>query len=436
MAKDANVVIIGAGASGLTAAADLTRAGVDVTIIEARDRIGGRMFTKKDPHTNATIELGAEFIHGRPPEIWNLLHKNKTRAHAVDGDNFCVQNGELSGCDFFSQIDRVLNKLPHYQRDRSFIQFLRSYENKHSIPPQIRARTLRYIEGFHAANPRFISVHSLVKGMKADEKIDGEQAYRIVKGYSQFLRILENRIGDVSVDLNTKVEGIRWSKGEVKLTTRSKSKRNIYEASHALITVPLAVLQSKSMKFTPSLPEQKRQALSKLAMGKVIRVTLCFRERFWDHLRVNKKSLSKLSFLFADDKLFPTWWTQMPSKTPVIVGWAPFHAADELTGHSLDAITDKATRALSNLLHIDHRELQNLLSASYSHDWEADRFSRGAYSYVKVGGDRAQQNLGKPIANTLFFAGEATDITGYNGTVHGAMASGQRAAKEILRAIA
>ena len=126
----------------------------------------------------------------------------------------------------------------------------------------------------------------------------------------------------------------------------------------------------------------------------------------------------------------------MPSKTPVIVGWAPFHAADQLTGHSLDAITHKATRALSTLLHIDHRELQNLLSASYSHDWEADPFSRGAYSYVKVGGDHAQQNLGKPIHNTLFFAGEATDITGYNGTVHGAMASGQRAAKEILRAIA
>jgi monoamine oxidase len=120
----------------------------------------------------------------------------------------------------------------------------------------------------------------------------------------------------------------------------------------------------------------------------------------------------------------------------VIVGWAPFHSADHLTGHSLDAITSKATQALSNLLHIDHRELQNMLSASYSHDWEADPFSKGAYSYVKVGGDHAQQNLAKPIANTLFFAGEATDITGYNGTVHGAIASGKRAAKEILSAIA
>ena len=276
MAKDASVVIIGAGASGLTAAAELKRAGVDVTIIEARDRIGGRMFTKQDPHTGAVVELGAEFIHGRPPQIWNLLHKNKIRANTVDGDNFCIQNGELSGCDFFSQIDRVLDKLTDRQRDQPFIQFLRGYEKKHPIPPEIRARTLRYIEGFHAANPRLISVHSLVKGMKADEKIDGEQAYRIPKGYRELLEIFRSRIDDVPVDLNTQVEQIRWNKGEVKITTRGKSKRKIYE------TIPRAdhgAASGSSIQIhkvhTVPLPAQKRQALSKLAMGKVIRVTLC-----------------------------------------------------------------------------------------------------------------------------------------------------------------
>ena len=185
MAKDANVVIIGAGASGLTAAAELNRAGVAVTILEARDRIGGRMFTKKDPHTNSTIELGAEFVHGRPPQIWNLLRKNKIAAHKVDGDNYCVQKGKLSDCDFFSQVDEVLDKLTDRHRDQSFIEFLKKYEKKKPIPPEIRARVLRYIQGFHAANPRLISVHSLVKGMRADEKIDGEQAYRIPQGYQR-----------------------------------------------------------------------------------------------------------------------------------------------------------------------------------------------------------------------------------------------------------
>ena len=359
----------------------------------------------------------------------------------MDGDNFGIQNAANSCQAAISsrKSDRVWSKLTSIAKDdQPFIPVPRGYEREASNPhPGDRARTLRYIEGFHAANPRSISVHSLVKGMKADEKIDGEQAYRIRKGYRELLEIFESRIDDVPVDLNTQVESIRWSKGEVKITTRSKSKRKIYEISHAMTTVPLAVLQSKSIKFTPSLPTQKRQALSKLAMGKVIRVTLCFRERFWESLRVNNKSLSKLSFLFSDDKLFPTWWTQMPSKTPVIVGGAPFHAADQLTGHSLDAITHKATRALSTLLHIDQRELQNLLSASYSHDWEADPFSRGAYSYVKVGGEATHNKISASPSITRYFSpGEATDITGYNGTVHGAMASGQRAAKEILRAIA
>ena len=164
MPKDASIVIIGAGASGLTAAVELKRAGVNVTIIEARDRIGGRMFTKKDSRTGAVIELGAEFIHGRPPQIWNLLLENKISAHAVDGDNFCIQNGELSGCDFFSQIDRVFDKLTDRRRDQPFIQFLRNYEKKNPIPPEVRSRTLRYIEGFHAADPRWISIHLAGEG--------------------------------------------------------------------------------------------------------------------------------------------------------------------------------------------------------------------------------------------------------------------------------
>ena len=81
-----------------------------------------------------------------------------------------------------------------------------------------------------------------------------------------------------------------------------------------LITLPLGVLHAKpqskgAVLFSPGLPAQKRQALSRLAMGKVIRVSLCFRERFWVDIRINKKSLSKLSFLFSDDELFPTWWS-------------------------------------------------------------------------------------------------------------------------------
>jgi monoamine oxidase len=438
-----HVVVIGAGASGLTAAAHLSRAGIKVTILEARDRIGGRMFTKKDPSSNAVVELGAEFIHGLPPEIWKLLRKHKVTAPEVDGDNFCIQKEKLSTCDFFSQVDEILGHLPHSARDQSFQKFLERYRKNKSLPEEIIARTLRYIQGFHAADPSLISVHSLVKGILADEKIQSDRSFRIPQGYRKLVDIFQRQLKNVPIVMNTRVQNIRWKRGHAEILVESEFGAKTYQASHVLITLPLGVLQASprsygAVRFTPALPAEKRKALSKLAMGKVIRVTLCFRERFWEdlHLPTNQpKSLSKLSFLFSDSELFPTWWTQMPKRTPVIVGWAPFHAADQLSGRGEDYITEKALQTLSTLLHVDFRKLQSQLKASYSHDWEADPFSRGAYSYVKVGGDNAQANLGKPIANTLFFAGEATDITGHHGTVHGAINSGQRAAREILRTL-
>jgi monoamine oxidase len=91
-----------------------------------------------------------------------------------------------------------------------------------------------------------------------------------------------------------------------------------------------------------------------------------------------------------------------------------------------------ALRTLATLLHIGSEQLAQLLDAAYFHDWQTDPFSRGAYSYGAVGSDDAQQTLATPVENTLFFAGEATDATGHNGTVHGAIASGRRAAREIL----
>jgi len=146
----------------------------------------------------------------------------------------------------------------------------------------------------------------------------------------------------------------------------------------------------------------------------------------------SQKDLSNLSFLFSRDPLFPTWWTLMPEELPIITGWAPAHSAESLSGMSEGRIIDKALDSLSRLLGIVKARIQSQLITAYFHDWDSDPFSRGAYSYVKAGGEGCQKTLGAPVAETLFFAGEATDITGYNGTVHGAIASGQRAAKEIL----
>jgi len=95
-------------------------------------------------------------------------------------------------------------------------------------------------------------------------------------------------------------------------------------------------------------------------------------------------------------------------------------------------VIDESLRALSRLLNVSSDDLSQLLEGGYFHDWQSDPLSRGAYSYGKVGADGAQESLASPVESTLFFAGEATDTTGHNGTVHGAIASGMRAAREIL----
>lgn len=140
-----------------------------------------------------------------------------------------------------------------------------------------------------------------------------------------------------------------------------------------------------------------------------------------------------MAFLFSDDELFPTWWTSMPVKSPIITGWAPFLSAERLSDKSESFISERSLQTLSKLLGPGVQELQDLLERVYFHDWQTDPFALGAYSYGKVGADGAQAAIAAPLEKTLFFAGEATDTAGHNGTVHAAIASGYRAAKEILQ---
>jgi monoamine oxidase len=210
-------------------------------------------------------------------------------------------------------------------------------------------------------------------------------------------------------------------------------------ASRVLVTLPLAVLQTApgevgAVEFVPALPPRKVAAMKKLEMGRVIRVVLRFRERFWENISpVKSKTLSEMSFLLSQDEWFPTWWTRMPEKLPIITGWAPFRSAERLSGKSRDFVVEQSLGSLGRLLGLSVQDLAQRLEAAYLHDWQSDPFSRGAYSYGKVGADGAQEELGRPVEDSLFFAGEASDVSGNNGTVHGAIASGRRAAAEIAQ---
>jgi monoamine oxidase len=440
MSSYTDVIILGAGAAGMSAAIELSRAGLKVLILEARDRVGGRMFTVRDPALAAPIELGAEFIHGRPSEIWDLLRQARIEPREVTGEDWCARDGKLSPCDFFSEIDEFLKKMDDRGPDESFLEFL-----QRNCPGPAQAETCdwarRYVTGFHAADPALVSVHSLVMSAEAEEKIDGDRAFRIPGGYEWLVEYFRHQLSEagVVIHLNKTADSVSWSRRQAKVQAQSAEVSSIFETSRVLVTLPLGVLQAEThdrgtVKFSPELPAEKKAALSKLAMGKVIRVTLTFRERFWDNLQPpqSEQTLSNMRFLFGQQDPFPTWWTTMPEKWPVITGWAPFQCADRLSGKSEAFVREQAIQSLAAALNFDQRKLSDLCQGLYFHDWESDPFSRGAYSYVRVGGDRAQHDLAAPVDETLFFAGEATDITGNNGTVHGAIASGRRAAQQIL----
>lgn len=446
MAQEASTVIVGGGIAGLAAAAKLGQGGCSVMILEARDRLGGRILTRRDPNCDYPVELGAEFIHGMPPEIWEPLQNSKTNISEVDGQTWCASQHGLSPCDFFSQVDSILDNMDDSQPDESFLSFLeRRFPNRTRDPQKEMAkeRAVRYVSGFNAADPELVGVHWLVQSRRAERTIEGHRGFRAQNGYQDLLDVFQRQIADCDVQVRTRtvVDGISWKPGRIEMAARGPGETLVLSAAHALITLPLSLLKCPTeepgaIRFTPPLPRQKTDSMDKLEMGEVVRVVLRFRHRFWDAISPtpqNDGTLSDMSFLLSQDEGFPTWWTTMPEKVPLLTGWAPFRSAQRLSRSTLSTVVDESLAALARIARISLEKLRDELENAYFHDWQSDPFSRGAYSYGKVGAREALEVLAAPIEHTLFFAGEATDTTGHNGTVHGAIASGYRAAAQILR---
>jgi monoamine oxidase len=334
------------------------------------------------------------------------------------------------------------------QPDESFLSFMeRCFPNpsRGSRLAEAKDWATDYVSGFNAADPNLVGVHWLVAGIRAEEKNQGHRAFRSRNGYQDLLDFFEQQIAKANTSIHTEtvVRRINWKPGiaEIEASTKDGSLR--LKASHVLVTLPVSLLKLPgeigAVEFVPPLPKEKIDALQKIEMGKVIRIVLRFRNRFWEtispdnNISHKKKNLTNMSFLFTEDEVFPTWWTAAPSTEPIITGWAPFRAGEILSGQPESYITQRALAALSKAVGVGVERLESWLAASYVHDWQTDPFSRGAYSYGKVGAVEAQQALSRSVEDTLFFAGEATDTSGSNGTVHGAIASGYRAAAEIIR---
>jgi monoamine oxidase len=430
-----DVAVIGAGAAGLKAAVDLSEAGRSVVVLEARDRIGGRIWTQSEPSLPIPIELGAEFIHGEPPETFELLRKAGTLALESTDDHWTYGDGELKKREsFFKQSRELLKHVKRLKRDMSVAEFLQRAEAQRASS-EVRTRIRMMVEGFDAADTSRASVMAIAKEWNSGAVADAPSS-RPIGGYGVILKVLADSLNrqQAHLKLQTIVQTVRWREGSVDIDARSLSGPVQFSARCAIVTLPISILQlppddPRSVRFDPVLKE-KHKPLAGLALGPVVKVVLRFRTPFWDKL--NRGRYRDASFFHVPEAPFPTFWTTLPQRTSLITAWSGGPKAEKFANAEDSAIVAAAVSSLGGPFGTKV-DVAGELEAAYVHHWQRDPFARGAYSYETVGGGNSRAQLAKPLKSTLFFAGEATDVE-ESTTVAGALRSGKRAAQEVIKA--
>lgn len=424
--REHDVVVIGAGAAGLTATARLAHAQKDVLCLEATGRVGGRIFTVHDRLSPHPVELGAEFVHGLPQETWAWIRRAGLTVYEQSDEAVHLDSGQV--VQIGDGAERLLSGIGE-KKGRGLAESFDDYLRRSRRPGDVREWARAQVEGFNAARSDLISTAALRQEARAATQIEGDRSFRILNGYDALPEAILRSIPEHEkvVQLNCVVERVDWLRGYVEVRYRSVLDGELVtvKCPRLIVTVPLGVLQAGAITFHPE-PTAVLNAAASLQFGHVYRVTFRFAEPFWHE----HEELRRAGFLLSKDPGFRAWWTTQPVISPMLTGWSAGAAADLFRGMSHQQVIATALQSLQRIL---GRKIPRP-QAAWFHNWEQDPFFRGAYSYVPVHGETAHKALATPLDDTLYFAGEAAESEGHASTVHGALRSGESVATLVIQA--
>jgi monoamine oxidase len=414
---------VGAGAAGLMAAWELASSGKKTLVLEARDRVGGRIHSIYGDHL---FEAGAEFVHGDLPITNELINHDHLKLKDVKGSIWQKKEGQLCKQeDFIEDYSLLEKKFKELKKDISVEKFFQQYLADAEYE-QIRYTLKNYVEGYYAGTIAEVSTMALCRELSESS----DEQFRISQGYQAIADFLYRDCIEKGclISMNSIVEHIEWERNHVLVHS---SGNEVYAAEKIMITIPVGLLKVGAIRFTPALTE-KLNIANLLGYGPVIKVILQFTNAFWRVKEVTEnKDLSDLSFMFSSEKV-PTWWTQFPDTQPVLTGWIAGPHAEKMKHDTKDLIVTKAMYSLCDIFGLEAAALHKELVNAHVFNWATDPFTLGGYSFQVVNGSTCINEFLKPVQHTIYFAGEGLIDGPEIGTVEGALRSGRDCARAII----
>ena len=422
------MLVIGAGAAGLAAARTLADEKREVLVIEARDRLGGRVWTNRD-WPNAPVDLGASWIHGHLGNpMTDLASRYQVPTVATDFDFVAAYDAEGRSLKL-GEVSRALRV--YGQMRKGLVELAGDFQKTSQAPVSLEAAIRRWQDAAQVVPAdrklqRFVTHGEIEVEMAADadelqfpgwdheHEFGGEQRM-LPTGYGSILGGLAKGL---EIQLRTAVRAIDYGGSRVKVDTSAGP----FAARHVIVTVPLGVLQRGAIRFSPALPAEKQRAISRLGMGLLDKVALRFDESFWPKSHI-------LAFLGERSDQWPDVFNLQPvCGQPVLVAFKSGRAAraDERRNDG------ELVAGLMRQLRLAFGERAAEPNAWHVTRWASDPLAGGSYSFLRLGSSiDDHDHLAAPVGGRLFFAGEATHRD-HSATVHGAYLSGLREAKRLL----